>query len=71
MKMRIKIIPECPLCGQKRNVGAINSYISKKVKRTYFCTSCMVEFNLAGTLFPPIGEEKKDLSGSQLRRSIV
>lgn len=59
MKMRINTIPTCPLCKEKRSVGAINSLIGHKVKRMYFCTNCMVEFNLAGTLFPPIVEEKR------------
>lgn len=57
--MIIRKIPKCPLCKESRNVGAINSYISKKVQRTYFCSNCLVEFNWKGTLYPPLYEEKR------------
>ena len=55
-KTVIRKIPECPLCRQRRSVGAINSYVAGAVRRTYFCTNCMVEFNSEGTLYPPIKE---------------
>lgn len=58
MKIGIDTIPTCPLCRTKRNVGAVKSIIGKKIQRTYFCTSCMVEFNRKGTLYPPIREKR-------------
>lgn len=57
-KTVIRKIPECPLCKREKDVGAINSYVASAVRRTYFCTNCMVEFNLAGTLSPPIKEKE-------------
>jgi hypothetical protein len=68
--MRQKKVYPCPICKNKRCVGSIYSFVANAVRRMYFCSNCLVEFNSNGTIYPPVQIEK-DLPDGNLERSAI